>query len=89
MRKWCTLGGVGVPRLAAGIAVGALAGLTLGCGTNSGMEAITAIGPVTNAAGTCITSTSLGIQSGPNLLCLDHRISKKGDCSKSGRPPQP
>ena len=70
--------------MAAGIAVGAIAGLSVGCGTNSGLQAIDAVGPVSNAAGTCITSTSLGIQSGPNLLCLDHRIAKKGDCVEIG-----
>ena len=78
-------GPMDVSRLAAGIAVGIVAGLSLGCGgTSSGMEAIDAVGPVSNSTGTCITSTSLGIQSGANLLCLDHRIAKMGTCVKIG-----
>jgi hypothetical protein len=92
-----TRGAINGARVTAGLLVGVLAALTLGCAdVNSGKLTFDVVGPVSNSAGTCVTATSLLIQSGPNLLCVDRHISKEGSCvrieastpadNNSGRP---
>lgn len=47
---------------------------------NAGVLVVPAVGTVSNAAGTCISTINPAIQSAPNLLCLAHRIATRGEC---------
>ncbi len=74
---------VSAPRAAVVIVVGLVAGLSLGCSEpNSGQFTGDVVGPVSNTAGTCVSAIYPELQSAPNLVCLDRRIAKKGDCVK-------
>lgn len=62
------------------MAVAAVAALSLGCGVNAGIFSGMVVGQVSNDGGTCIAAISPELQSAPGLVCLDHRIARKGDC---------